>query len=146
MGKTKSPVWFWGRSLLQFSGGQKSLADSDHAGARGAQGWVLVLAHLLSFPRTQDVGPKRPLSDDIIWVVVLMKSSSWLICQTSDRVWQLLQTPLQRMYTPIFLFVSSSSSFSFSPGTPSFTQHVGTYWVGWQGSWSGSLLGKPLSD
>lgn len=62
-------------------GGLEEPGWSEHGGACDAQGGVLAL--LLSFPRTQDVVPKRPLSDDIIWVMVVM--SSWLICQTSDR-------------------------------------------------------------
>lgn len=64
-------------------GGLKKPGWSEHGGACDAQGGVLAL--LLSFPRTQDVVPKRPLSDDIIWVMVVVKLSSWLICQTSDR-------------------------------------------------------------
>lgn len=46
----------------------------EHRGAHGAQAGVLAL--LLSFLRTQGVRSQLPLSDDMIWVVAVMKLSS----------------------------------------------------------------------
>lgn len=110
---------------------------SEHRGACGAHGGVL--AHPLSFLRTQDVGSQLPLSDDMIWVLADMPD---------------LRRPSGSSPDPsaedggfcLSLCLLLLLSLFFPPGTPSFTQHVGTYWVGWQGSWSGSSLGKRLPD
>lgn len=65
MGKIKRTEWFWGRFLEQFSGKiRRAWLVQEHGGACGARGGALAL--LLSFPRTQDVGSKGPLPDDII--------------------------------------------------------------------------------
>lgn len=117
---------------LQLQGDEEP--GPEHGGACGAQGGVLAL---LSFLRTQGVRSQLPLSDDMIWIVAMMKLSSGWHARLQTALWHLPQTPQQRM---------DASVLFFSPGTPSFTQHVGTYWVGWQGSWSGSSLGKLLVD